>query len=59
VAVQNILEPKAKLAEVRGRWFEGPGYRIYPTYHPAAVLRGTVKAELPAADLKAAARSFL
>ena len=59
VAVQNILEPKAKLAEVRGRWFEGPGYRIYPTYHPAAVLRGTVKAELPAADLKAAARLLL
>lgn len=55
VAVQNILDPKAKLAEVRGRWFEGPGYWIYPTYHPAAVLRSTVSAELPAADLKAAA----
>ena len=55
VAVQNILDPKAKLHEVRGRWFEGPGYWIFPTYHPAAVLRSTVKAELPIADLKAAA----
>lgn len=46
VAVHNLLDPKARLADVRGQWFTGPGYLIYPTYHPAAVLRGTVKAEL-------------
>jgi uracil-DNA glycosylase family 4 len=59
VAVQNILDSKAKLAAVRGRWFEGSGYRIYPTYHPAAVLRSTVRVELPAADLKDVAGSLL
>lgn len=50
VAVHNILDPKARMLDVRGRWFEGEGYHIYPTYHPAAVLRGTVKAELLVED---------
>ena len=53
VAVQNILDPKAKLADVRGRWFDGPGYKICATYHPAAVLRGTVKADLLVEDFRA------
>ncbi|MDW7651644.1 MAG: uracil-DNA glycosylase [Bacillota bacterium] len=52
VAVQNILDPKTRLADVRGRWFDGPGYKIYATYHPAAVLRGTVKADILVEDFK-------
>jgi uracil-DNA glycosylase len=56
VAVHNLLDPKARLADVRGRWFEGPGYLLYPTYHPAAVLRGTVKGSLLAEDFAAVAR---
>ncbi|MCR3922341.1 MAG: uracil-DNA glycosylase [Firmicutes bacterium] len=52
VAVHNILDPKARLADVRGHWFVGPGYQIYPTYHPAAVLRGTVKADVLVEDFK-------
>ncbi|NLN06363.1 MAG: uracil-DNA glycosylase [Firmicutes bacterium] len=46
VAVHNLLMPKVRLADVQGRWFDGPGYKIYPTYHPAAVVRGTVKADV-------------
>jgi DNA polymerase len=46
VAVQNLLNTRVKMADVRGCWFEGPNYRILPTYHPAAVLRGTVKQEV-------------
>ncbi|NLZ93982.1 MAG: uracil-DNA glycosylase [Firmicutes bacterium] len=52
VAVHNLLDPKARLADVRGRWFDGPTYRIFPTYHPAAVLRGTVKAEVLVEDFR-------
>ncbi|NLZ39286.1 MAG: uracil-DNA glycosylase [Firmicutes bacterium] len=52
VAVHNLLDPKVRLADVRGCWFDGPGYRIFPTYHPAAVLRGTVKAELLVEDFR-------
>lgn len=53
VAVHNILVPTARLADVRGRWFTGPGYEVYPTYHPAAVLRGTVKPEILVEDFRA------
>jgi uracil-DNA glycosylase len=52
VAVQNILDPKARMADVRGHWFDGPFYRIYPTYHPAAVLRGTVKQNVLIEDFR-------
>jgi uracil-DNA glycosylase len=50
--VHNLLDPKARLADVRGQWFDGPGYRLYPTYHPAAVLRGTVQAALLVEDFR-------
>lgn len=50
VAVHNILDPKARMLDVRGRWFQGDGYLIYATYHPAAVLRGTVKAAVLVED---------
>lgn len=52
IAVHNILDPKARLADVRGKWFANAGYRVYPTYHPAAVLRGTVKAEILIEDFR-------
>ncbi|HHX74084.1 MAG TPA: uracil-DNA glycosylase [Firmicutes bacterium] len=46
VAVHNLLGTGVRLADVQGCWFDGPGYKIYPTYHPAAVVRGTVKADV-------------
>jgi uracil-DNA glycosylase len=58
VAVHNLLDSRARMADVRGRWFEGPGYQVYPTYHPAAVLRGTVKRSILADDFAAVARRF-
>ncbi|HZK24795.1 MAG TPA: uracil-DNA glycosylase [Oscillospiraceae bacterium] len=59
VAVHNLLEPKVRLADVRGKWFEGSGYRIYPTYHPAAVLRGTVKADILVEDFQRVSASLV
>ncbi len=55
VAVHNILDSKARLADVRENWFDAPAYKIYPTYHPAAVLRGTVKRDLLLGDFHAVA----
>lgn len=52
VAAQNLLGPKIRLSDVRGGCFAGGSYLVCPTYHPAAVLRGTVKAELLAADFR-------
>ncbi|HHU30754.1 MAG TPA: uracil-DNA glycosylase [Firmicutes bacterium] len=57
VAVHNLLDRRARLADVRGRWFDGPGYKIYPTYHPAAVLRGTVKAHVMVTDFRRVAEA--
>ena len=58
VAIHNLLDKKARLADIHGQWFEGPGYKIYPTYHPAAVLRGTVKAEVMIEDFRRVAEAM-
>jgi len=59
VAVQNILNPRAKMGEVRGRWFDYLHYKVYPTYHPAAVLRSTVSAGLLVEDFEAVKKVLL
>lgn len=38
-ATHGILDPKVKMAEVRGRWIEKGNLKILATYHPAALLR--------------------
>jgi uracil-DNA glycosylase len=55
VATRQILGPGARLADLRGRLFDGRGYRVLPTYHPAAVLRGVAGEALLAEDLLTAA----
>lgn len=39
LATQTIIEPKAKITVVRGKWFTRQNVVIMPTYHPAALLR--------------------
>lgn len=39
LATQSLVDPKAKITQVRGSWFERDGIRIMPTFHPAALLR--------------------
>jgi DNA polymerase len=39
IAVQRLLETKAPLNKLRGRWFEKFGAQVMVTYHPAALLR--------------------
>lgn len=39
LATQTIIDPKAKITQMRGRWFVRDGIMIIPTYHPAALLR--------------------
>ena len=43
-ALQNLIEPKAKITQMRGQWLTSKsGIRIMPTYHPAALLRDASK----------------
>lgn len=51
IAVHAIVDPKAKITEVRGEWLEKDGIRIMPTYHPSAVFRDESKRELLKRDL--------
>lgn len=39
-ALQNLIEPGAKITVMRGKWLVSKsGIKIMPTYHPAALLR--------------------
>src|SRR5690606_32013568 len=38
-AVQALLNPHARISQVRGQWWEWEGRPCMPTYHPAALLR--------------------
>ncbi len=39
LATQTLVDGKAKITVIRGRWFTRQGIMIMPTYHPAALLR--------------------
>jgi len=39
IAVQNLLDTKAPLGKLRGKWHEFETIPLYATYHPAALLR--------------------
>jgi len=39
MASQTVIDPKARITRIRGRWILRQGIKIMPTYHPAALLR--------------------
>jgi DNA polymerase len=39
LASQVVIDPKARIGQVRGKWFMRSGIKIMATYHPAALLR--------------------
>jgi len=39
MASQTVIDPRAKIGQVRGKWFLRNGIKIIATYHPAALLR--------------------
>ncbi|CFX90245.1 Uracil-DNA glycosylase-like [Syntrophomonas zehnderi OL-4] len=39
LAAQTVIDPRARIGQVRGKWFTRNGIKIMPTYHPAALLR--------------------
>lgn len=44
VALQNLINPDARITKMRGQWLESKsGIKIMPTFHPAAVLRDPSK----------------
>lgn len=39
LASQVVIDPKARITQIRGRWFSRQGIQIMATFHPAALLR--------------------
>lgn len=39
LASQTVIDPKARIGQVRGKWFARNEIKIMATYHPAALLR--------------------
>jgi len=39
MASQAVIDPRAKIGQLRGKWLLRNGIKIMPTYHPAALLR--------------------
>lgn len=38
-ATQTVIDPKARITQVHGRWFARDGIKMMATFHPAALLR--------------------
>ncbi|XID92342.1 uracil-DNA glycosylase [Paenibacillaceae bacterium WGS1546] len=53
IAVQAVVDPKAKITELRGEWQTKDGLRIMPTYHPSAIFHDETKRDLLKRDLSA------
>ena len=43
VALKNVLGKEYGITACRGKWFEKEGIKIFPTFHPAALLRDEAK----------------
>ena len=42
-ATQGLIDPRAKITQMRGTWQSWQGIRVMPTFHPAALLRDPSK----------------
>ena len=38
-ALKGLIDPNARITELRGKWIEWNGHLVMPTYHPSALLR--------------------
>lgn len=38
-ALKGLIDPNAKITQVRGTWLNWNGYYVMPTFHPSALLR--------------------
>lgn len=52
LATKTLIDPKAKITEVRGRWFEKGNIKMMPTYHPASVFHDEEKLDAIREDFR-------
>jgi len=54
LSTRTLLDPRAKITEVRGKWFDQDGIKIMPVFHPAAILRNRNNTDQFVEDLRQA-----
>jgi DNA polymerase len=52
-ATRAIIDPKARITQIRGQWVERGGVKMIATYHPAYLLRNPAKKVEAWEDLQA------
>ena len=58
-ATQLVIDPKAKITQMRGRFVQKGRFIIMPTFHPAALLRDPAKKIPVHQDLQAVYQAYL
>lgn len=56
IALKAVIDPKAKITQMRGDWQEKSDMIIMPTYHPSAIFHDEAKKELFKKDLDQAGK---
>lgn len=57
-ALQALIDPDARITQMRGQWIERDGIWYMPTYHPAALLRDPRKKKEVWEDMKAVVQKY-
>lgn len=58
-AVRALIDPQARITQIRGVWHRFQGIPVMPTFHPAALLRDPSKKRPVWEDFKAIRRTWL
>jgi DNA polymerase len=56
IAAQTLLNTKTGITKLRGRYWEAFGFRVFPTFHPAYILRNMGEKTLWETDLSKVSR---
>lgn len=58
MSAKTLVDPRAQITKIRGKWVEWQGIRIMPTFHPAALLRDPQKKKLVWQDFQEVEREY-
>lgn len=57
-ASKTLLQTKASISKIRGKWFNYKGIKVMPTFHPAYLLRSPSKQDDAKEDLQKIMREY-
>ena len=57
-ALKGLIDPNARITQLRGQWIEWNSYKVMPTYHPSALLRNPQLKRPVWEDFKAVVQAY-